>query len=95
MRETAKKLGLGESLDIQLNRETKTSGRTERISIGTDGQLALELPSIVSGTDRLDVIVYPFTTSFAKSAPTIVIHVKARKMVHSLDRLAACRARRR
>ena len=47
LKETAKKLGLGDSVDIQLNRETKTNGRTERISIETDKQLALEMPTIV------------------------------------------------
>jgi thioredoxin-related protein len=34
-------------------RETKTNGRTERIAIETDQQLALELPEIVYGRDRL------------------------------------------
>ena len=34
------------------NRETKNSGRTDRIAIETDDQLALELPDIVNGKDR-------------------------------------------
>ena len=32
LRQITKKLGLGDSADMQLNRETKTNGRTERIS---------------------------------------------------------------
>lgn len=36
-----------------MTRETKTSGRTECIAIETDHQLALELPDIVNGKDRL------------------------------------------
>ena len=35
------------------NRETKINGRTERIAIETDQQLALEMPEIVYGRDRL------------------------------------------
>ena len=38
---------------ICMQRETKQDGRTERISIDTDRQLDLELPSIENGTDKL------------------------------------------
>ena len=35
------------------SRETKREGRTERYSIETDHQLESELPSILSGKDKL------------------------------------------
>lgn len=35
------------------NRESKRDGRTERYIIETDHQLELELPSILSGKDKL------------------------------------------
>ena len=38
---------------ICIQRETKQDGRTERISIETDRQLDLELPSTENGTDKL------------------------------------------
>lgn len=53
IRGNAKRLGLGEALSISLNRETRCDGRTERIAIATNMQLELELPSIVSGIDKL------------------------------------------
>ena len=69
LRETAKKLGLGDSVDIQLNKETKTNGRTERISIERDKQLALEMPTIINKTDKLLVFIHPVNISFSKNLP--------------------------
>ena len=51
----------------------------------------LELPSILSGT-----YIYPIKTSFAKSAPTIVIHVEGSEDgAQPGPSCRACRARRR
>ena len=50
---TAKELGLGENIAVKLNRGSRISGRQERYMIGTDKQLELEIPSILSGVDKL------------------------------------------
>ena len=56
---TAKELGLGEHVIIKLNRGSRVSGRQERYSIETDSQLQLEMPSILSGVDKLLCEYYP------------------------------------
>ena len=38
---------------VFFKRESKKDGRTERISIETDKQLELEIPSILTGQDKL------------------------------------------
>ena len=45
------------------NRESKREGRTERYGIEKDHQLELELPSILSGKDKLqgECILLPIT----------------------------------
>ena len=50
---TARELGLGENIRINLSRATRSSGRNDVYSIDSDKQLELELPSILNGTDRL------------------------------------------
>ncbi|XP_022787694.1 uncharacterized protein LOC111327719 [Stylophora pistillata] len=73
IKSTAKTLGLGDNLRVELNRETKKDGRTERISIETDQQLELELPPILTRCDKLQLIIYPIRTVFSSKCPKIVI----------------------
>ncbi|CAB3990798.1 Hypothetical predicted protein, partial [Paramuricea clavata] len=77
IRGIAKSLGLGTNLQVELNRETKKDGRTERISIETNYQLELELPSILYGKDKLQLVIYPLRTVFTPKCPTIFIKDKA------------------
>ena len=49
----AKKIGLGECLDIKLARLQKSDRGPTCYAINTDSQLQLELPSIQNGDDTL------------------------------------------
>ncbi len=55
LRDTAKKIGLGEHLEIKLARLDKSDAArgTQCFAINTDLQAELEMPSIRSGTDML------------------------------------------
>ncbi|KAL9966337.1 hypothetical protein ACROYT_G024391 [Oculina patagonica] len=78
LRDTAKKIGLGEHLEIKLARLDKSDAArgTQCFAINTDLQAELEMPSIRSGTDMLQVFVYPVEIAFSKSCPRIVVEVK-------------------
>ena len=72
-RTVAKEQGLGDNICLKLKRENKGAGKATCYAIDTDEQLNLELPSIVNGTDVLQVLVFPITVSFATKCPIIVI----------------------
>ncbi|XP_074632929.1 uncharacterized protein LOC141891808 [Acropora palmata] len=78
---TAKELGLGENIAVKLNRGSRISGRQERYTIGTDKQLELEIPSILSGVDKLLITIHPVKLLFVKKVPTIVIGAKTNERI--------------
>ena len=69
-RAVVKEEGLGDKIFLKLKRENKVGGKATCNAIDTDEQLKLEIPSIVNGTDVLQVIVFPITVSFATKYPT-------------------------
>lgn len=53
IRHAALENGLGKNISIKVSRLSTVSGKMERFSIQTDQQLAVELPAIIHGPDRL------------------------------------------
>ena len=56
----AKSLGLEESIEIRLYRKHKESSRTSVFGINTDFLVNIELPTILSGRDKLQGITPRF-----------------------------------
>lgn len=76
-KEVAKEPGLGDNITLKLKRESKIAGKSTCFAIDTDKQLRLELPSILTGNDTLQVLVFPVHLSFARQCPTIKINLDA------------------
>ncbi|XP_068734941.1 uncharacterized protein [Montipora capricornis] len=77
VRDVAKNIGLGSQITVKLARLDKSDSRgAQCFAINTDDQVALELPSIRTGTDMLQLTVYPIEIAFATNSQRIVVQVK-------------------
>uniref|UniRef100_A0A7M5V033 Uncharacterized protein n=2 Tax=Clytia hemisphaerica TaxID=252671 RepID=A0A7M5V033_9CNID len=79
--EAAMRAGLNKPFDIRLARKQLGKNGARMFAINTDSQLKLEMPSVLSGSDTLQVLVHEIKLFF-KAAPVIQVVIDGEEPKH-------------